>query len=231
MQQEAPKGTRIAHVGVAVKSIAASLPLLTEILGLEQTEIADSDGARIAAVAAGESLVELLEPAVVGGLVSLDIDYEIIFINDCSPDDSAQVIRGFLAMVDEVPSLEKNLRRACDWVARQIRRDGRVTTPSFDAWKLDEAYAFANCFSVDGKLDVVTASRARPDSASKRLCVASTRARSGVEGCAGISSTARPQSAASPPCRPRSWASSMRCGWIRPSRISRLTLLRLKVWM
>ena len=62
MQQEAPKGTRIAHIGLAVKSISASLPLLTGILGLRQEEISDSDGARIAAVKAGESLVELLEP-------------------------------------------------------------------------------------------------------------------------------------------------------------------------
>jgi methylmalonyl-CoA/ethylmalonyl-CoA epimerase len=62
MQQAAPKGTRIAHIGLAVKSISASLPFLTEILGLEPEEISDSDGARIAAVKAGESLVELLEP-------------------------------------------------------------------------------------------------------------------------------------------------------------------------
>ena len=62
MQQEAPKGTRIAHVGIAVKSIEASMPLLTEILGLSRVEIADSDGAHIAAATAGESLVELLEP-------------------------------------------------------------------------------------------------------------------------------------------------------------------------
>ena len=63
MQQEGPKGTRIAHVGIAVKSISASMPLLTEILGMRQAEIGDSDGAHIAAVTAGESLVELLEPA------------------------------------------------------------------------------------------------------------------------------------------------------------------------
>lgn len=39
------------------------MPLLTEILGLKRAEIADSDGAHIVAVSAGESLVELLEPA------------------------------------------------------------------------------------------------------------------------------------------------------------------------
>jgi methylmalonyl-CoA/ethylmalonyl-CoA epimerase len=63
MQQEAPKGTKIAHIGIAVKSIAASLPFLTDVLGLAEIEIDDSDGARIAAVQAGDSLVELLEPA------------------------------------------------------------------------------------------------------------------------------------------------------------------------
>src|SRR5437762_809875 len=63
MQLEAPKGTRIAHIGIAVKSISASMPLLTDILELKEIDIADSDGARIAAVQAGESLVELLEPA------------------------------------------------------------------------------------------------------------------------------------------------------------------------
>jgi len=63
MQEEASKGARIAHIGIAVKSITASLPFLTDILGLERTAIHNSDGAIIAAVAAGESLVELLEPS------------------------------------------------------------------------------------------------------------------------------------------------------------------------
>jgi methylmalonyl-CoA/ethylmalonyl-CoA epimerase len=63
MQPKAPKGTRIAHIGVVVKSIAASLPFFTGILGLPEFSVEDSDGARISAVSAGESLVELLEPA------------------------------------------------------------------------------------------------------------------------------------------------------------------------
>jgi malonyl-CoA O-methyltransferase len=58
--------------------------------------------------------------------------------------DTAQVIRGFLAMVDDVPTLEKNLRSACDWVAKQIRRNGRVTTPSYDAWRLDDGGTFTD---------------------------------------------------------------------------------------
>jgi methylmalonyl-CoA/ethylmalonyl-CoA epimerase len=62
MQTQAPKGTRIAHIGIALSSIADAMPLYREILGLTPVEIADSDGARIEAVAAGESLIELLEP-------------------------------------------------------------------------------------------------------------------------------------------------------------------------
>jgi methylmalonyl-CoA/ethylmalonyl-CoA epimerase len=63
MQEEALKGTRIAHVGIALESIDRQLPFFRDVLGMPAAEIADSDGARIAAVAAGESLVELLEPA------------------------------------------------------------------------------------------------------------------------------------------------------------------------
>ncbi len=61
MQPKAAKGTRIAHIGIAVTTISRSLPFFRDILGLEEYPVADSDGARIAAVAAGESLVELLE--------------------------------------------------------------------------------------------------------------------------------------------------------------------------
>ena len=63
MQERALKGTRISHVGIALESIADQLPFFRDVLGMKEAEVADSDGARIAAVSAGESLVELLEPA------------------------------------------------------------------------------------------------------------------------------------------------------------------------
>jgi malonyl-CoA O-methyltransferase len=56
--------------------------------------------------------------------------------------DTAQVIRGFLAMLEEMPELERNLRQACDYVAGQVGPDGRVETPSYDAWKLDDGTHF-----------------------------------------------------------------------------------------
>jgi methylmalonyl-CoA/ethylmalonyl-CoA epimerase len=61
MQEVTPKGTRIAHVGIALASLGDLAPFLGSVLGLSEVEINDSDGARISAFEAGESLVELLE--------------------------------------------------------------------------------------------------------------------------------------------------------------------------
>ena len=55
------RGTRIAHVGIAVRSIGDLLPFCRDIHNLPDARLADSDGARIAGLEAGESLVELLE--------------------------------------------------------------------------------------------------------------------------------------------------------------------------
>jgi methylmalonyl-CoA epimerase len=60
---KAPRGTTIAHLGLAVRSLDDALPFFRDVLGLRPVPIGDSDGARIAAVAAGDSLLELLEPA------------------------------------------------------------------------------------------------------------------------------------------------------------------------
>jgi methylmalonyl-CoA/ethylmalonyl-CoA epimerase len=61
MHAPKPRGTRIAHIGIAVESLAAILPFYRDVLGLPETPLDDSDGARIAGLVAGESLVELLE--------------------------------------------------------------------------------------------------------------------------------------------------------------------------
>ena len=57
------RGTRIAHIGIAVESLQALLPFYRDVLGMPEVPLADADGARIAGLAAGESLVELLEAA------------------------------------------------------------------------------------------------------------------------------------------------------------------------
>ena len=56
------RGTRIAHVGLAVRSAADLHSFYRNVLGMSEAELADSDGARISGFVAGDALVELLEP-------------------------------------------------------------------------------------------------------------------------------------------------------------------------
>jgi len=55
------RATRIAHVGIAVRALDDILPFYRDLLGLPEVELDDADGARIAGLAAGDTLVELLE--------------------------------------------------------------------------------------------------------------------------------------------------------------------------
>lgn len=55
------RGTRIAHIGIAVRATDELLPFYRDVLGMPVVPLDDADGARIAGLAAGESLVELLE--------------------------------------------------------------------------------------------------------------------------------------------------------------------------
>ena len=56
-------GAVIAHIGIAVRGLDASVSFYRDVLGMPEVPLADSDGANIVGFAAGESLVELLEPA------------------------------------------------------------------------------------------------------------------------------------------------------------------------
>lgn len=50
--------------------------------------------------------------------------------------DTAMLVRGFLAVLDDMPELEPNLRRACDYVDSYIAADGKVGTLTYEMWKL-----------------------------------------------------------------------------------------------
>ena len=56
-----PRGTRIAHIGIAVRGLEELVPFYRDVLGMPEAPLADSDGAKIVGLVAGESLVELLE--------------------------------------------------------------------------------------------------------------------------------------------------------------------------
>jgi methylmalonyl-CoA/ethylmalonyl-CoA epimerase len=55
------RGTRIAHIGIAVRALDELLPLYRDVLGMPEVPLDDADGAAIVGLAAGDSLVELLE--------------------------------------------------------------------------------------------------------------------------------------------------------------------------
>ncbi len=56
------RGTRIDHIGIAVESLDAILPFYRDLLGMPEVPLGDADGAHIVGLAAGDSLVELLQP-------------------------------------------------------------------------------------------------------------------------------------------------------------------------
>ena len=56
-----PRGTRIAHIGIAVRTLDELLPFYRDVLGMPEVDLDDADGARIIGLAAGDSLVELLQ--------------------------------------------------------------------------------------------------------------------------------------------------------------------------
>lgn len=58
-----PAGAMIAHIGIAVNALAEGVSFYRDVLGMPEVPLADSDGARIVGLAAGDSVVELLEAA------------------------------------------------------------------------------------------------------------------------------------------------------------------------
>jgi methylmalonyl-CoA/ethylmalonyl-CoA epimerase len=61
MHKATSRGTRIAHIGIAVDALDRILPFYRDILDLSAEPLDDADAARIAGFRAGDSLVELLE--------------------------------------------------------------------------------------------------------------------------------------------------------------------------
>lgn len=61
MQPPSNKGATIAHIGIAVRGLDESVSFYRDVLGLGTVQLDDSDGAKIVGLAAGPSLIELLE--------------------------------------------------------------------------------------------------------------------------------------------------------------------------
>ncbi len=107
----ARRGTRIAHLGVAVRQLDDVLPLYRDVLGLPDMPLDDADGARIAGLAAGDSLVELLEPAAADSPIAKFVDrkgpgiHHICFNVDDLDGTLAKAKAAGITLIDEVPRI------------------------------------------------------------------------------------------------------------------------------
>lgn len=105
------RGARIAHIGIAVRALDEMLPFYRDILGLPEVPLDDADGARIAGLASGESLVELLEPERDGSPIAKFIEkrgpgiHHICFAVDDLDAALARCRDAGLRLIDETPRL------------------------------------------------------------------------------------------------------------------------------
>jgi methylmalonyl-CoA/ethylmalonyl-CoA epimerase len=103
------RGARIAHIGIAVRAIDELLPFYRELLELDDYPLDDSDGARIAGLSAGESLVELLEPSTADSPISRFIDrrgpgiHHICFAVPDLDDALARCRAKGITLIDDTP--------------------------------------------------------------------------------------------------------------------------------
>jgi methylmalonyl-CoA/ethylmalonyl-CoA epimerase len=105
------RGARIAHVGIAVRAIDELLPFYRELLGLDDHPLENSDGARIAGLSAGDSLVELLESTSPDSPISRFIDrrgpgiHHICFAVHDLDDVLARCRAKGIKLIDDTPRM------------------------------------------------------------------------------------------------------------------------------
>jgi methylmalonyl-CoA/ethylmalonyl-CoA epimerase len=106
-----PRGTSVAHVGIAVRSIEDILPFYRDLLGLPEQPLDDADGARIAGFRAGDSLVELLEPASADSPIARFLDkrgpgiHHICFAVDDLDGTLSRCRAAGVRLIDESPRI------------------------------------------------------------------------------------------------------------------------------
>ncbi len=111
MSDQPRRGTRIAHIGIAVSALDEILPFYRDVLGMPEVPLDDADGARIAGLEAGESLVELLEPAQADSPIGKFVArrgagiHHVCFAVDDLEATLARCRAAGIRLIDEVPRL------------------------------------------------------------------------------------------------------------------------------
>jgi methylmalonyl-CoA/ethylmalonyl-CoA epimerase len=111
MEKAPPRsaGASVAHIGIAVNALSESLSFYRDVLGLPEVPLADSDGARIVGLTAGESLVELLEAESSDSPIAKFVAkrgpgiHHICFAVDDLDDALARCRKHGVRLIDETP--------------------------------------------------------------------------------------------------------------------------------
>ena len=111
------RGTRIAHIGIAVEALERILPFYRDLLGLPEEPLDDADGARIAGFRSGDSLVELLEAQVPDSPIGKFVAkrgpgvHHICFAVDDLNATLERCRRAGVRLIDEVPRIGAERKR------------------------------------------------------------------------------------------------------------------------
>jgi methylmalonyl-CoA/ethylmalonyl-CoA epimerase len=103
------RGTRIAHIGIAVRALDEILPFYRDVLDMPEVPLDDADGARIAGLAAGDSLVELLEAHAPESPIAKFVDrrgpgiHHVCFVVDDLDTSLARCRAAGIRLIDETP--------------------------------------------------------------------------------------------------------------------------------
>jgi methylmalonyl-CoA/ethylmalonyl-CoA epimerase len=105
------RGARLAHIGIAVRSLETILPFYRDVLGLGDAPLDDADGARIAGLTAGDALVELLEPTLPDSPIAKFLEkrgpgiHHLCFAVPDLDESLARCRKSGLRLIDETPRL------------------------------------------------------------------------------------------------------------------------------
>jgi methylmalonyl-CoA epimerase len=111
MTPTTPRGVRVSHIGIAVRTLGESAPFFRDVLGLPEVALDDADGARIAGFSAGEPLVELLEAEDPGSPIARFVEkrgagiHHICFSVDDLDGILVRCREAGIQLIDEVPRI------------------------------------------------------------------------------------------------------------------------------
>ena len=117
MPSASRRGARIAHIGIAVRALDEILPFYREVLDMPEVPLDDADGARIAGLAAGDALVELLEAQAPDSPIARFVEkrgpgiHHICFAVDDLDASLARCRAAGIQLIDETPRVGADGKR------------------------------------------------------------------------------------------------------------------------